>query len=1355
MSMSAPIPCMDWEAANLTEAWRKFEQHAQLFLAGPLSGKKETEKISFLLIWVGEKGRDIYNTWTLTADEKKLLQTYFEKFKAHVKPETNIVFARYKFHIRSQRAEETFDKFVTDLKLMVKDCEYDKPDEMVRDRIVIGVNSQKVREKLLEEGSQLTLQKSVTIAHNHELSQHQLKTMSEQTDLEVKQEVHSIRHSSRSFIKNCLFCGRGHPRKQCPAWGSDCENCGKKNHWKGQCEVASRYAQKDRPRSSSRHRDKSYRKDSKKGRRRNVRQVELNSDSDESDGESLTVRTVKHVNKLSEQLQAKLKVRNPKAKLIVQIDTGAEANILPTRCFRQLYPKFGDNPELCPDILPKPLTTLTAYNGAALKHHGLLRIDCCTNTPNTTWHQLDFYVCDTEGPVILGLSDSRALQLVSVNPIVQNVTVSVVAESSSFTKPKEVPIRNSSVLISMYPDRFEGLGKFPQPAKLQLKDDAEPVVHAPRRCPVHLKKDIQAAIDNMESLGIIERIPQGQPTEWLSNLAYARKSNGKLRVCLDPRDLNANIKRTYHRAPTVEEITYKLSDAKVFSKLDAKDGYWSIQLDEPSSLLTAFSSPSSNQRYKFKRLPFGINVSQDLFQESMDEITRDLDGVISIADDICVYGNDAEDHDRNLHNLMVKARAHGLVFNKSKCFIKVPEITFFGSVYSQNGVHPDPARIAEIQSLPPPASKQMLMSLLGMVQYLAPFLPHLSDMTAPLRELTKKDSEFLWTASHQQAFEKIKSAVAESTTLKFFNPKFQTRIQVDASKRGLGAALIQIDPANPTEERIIAFASKSLSDIESRYANIERELLAVVFGIEKFHTYVYGSKVIVESDHKPLETMLHKNLAQTPPRLQRMLLRLQPYDMEIQYRKGSELLLADFLSRYKPNRKEPHIHMDHTIHSVRWTDSRLDILRTATSNDPVLKDLLSVVRNGWPEQCSALPRKLHPFWTLRHYIGIEDGILIKGQQIIVPEAVQNEVLAQLHNHSHQGIEKTQALARRCACWPNINKDIAERVGSCTTCNTFKNSQPPEPMYVRDVPSAPWEILASDLFQCNGKTYLLVCDYFSKYFIVRQLTNETAMCVIKHLKSIFSEHGIPRLLYSDNGPCYSGQTFAKFAELYNFNHLTSSPHYPQSNGFAERMVGIVKKTMKKCADAGEDPELAFLFLRTTPVASNLPSPAELLFDRPIRSTLPSVTKYNHKDERTKEILQQRQEKQKQYFDVGTKSLTPLSPGAPVMLQSEKDLTWQPATVVTPTKEPRSYIVQDTTGTRYRRNRKFLREMPQSPVTPNISTGQKTNNYPPDNIPGEKCVTFNDSLERHTTANDNPKPRTSGRNTKAPQRLIEEL
>jgi hypothetical protein len=325
-----------------------------------------------------------------------------------------------------------------------------------------------------------------------------------------------------------------------------------------------------------------------------------------------------------------------------------------------------------------------------------------------------------------------------------------------------------------------------------------------------------------------------------------------------------------------------------------------------------------------------------------------------------------------------------------------------------------------------------------MVQYLSPFIPHLSDLTAPLRCLLKKDAQFTWSATQQDAFNALKDNITSATTLNYFNPKLKTKIQVDASLKGLGAALIQTDPREPDKERIVAFASKSLTETETRYANIEREFLAIVFGVERFHTYVYGDTFEVESDHKPLESIQLKNLAQAPPRLQRMMLRLQPYNLTVRYRKGSEMQLADFLSRYHPRPGET-IHMDKTIHAVQWSNSKLESLRKETKSDPVLVMLARTIQDGWPGKASELPKDLKPFWSIKDYLSLEDGIILKGYQVLVPASLQEDVLDQLHSQCHQGVEKTRLLARKCIFWPNINDHIAEKFGNCSVCNTFQNS----------------------------------------------------------------------------------------------------------------------------------------------------------------------------------------------------------------------------------------------------------------------------------------------------------------------------
>ena len=268
----------------------------------------------------------------------------------------------------------------------------------------------------------------------------------------------------------------------------------------------------------------------------------------------------------------------------------------------------------------------------------------------------------------------------------------------------------------------------------------------------------------------------------------------------------------------------------------------------------------------------------------MDEILEKLPGVVGITDDVCVHGKDEAEHDRNLQGLMDRAKKCGLVFNSDKCHIRQSEISFFGNIYSKEGIRPDPAKIQGIQNMPIPQDKEDLQRFLGMMTYLSAFIPNFSKESQPLRELLKKDVPFELSEDHIHCFETLKSLVSSSTNLRFFYPKKPTVLEVDSSMKGLGAALLQ-------DGQPVAFASKSLDLTQSNYPNIDREMLAIVFGINRFHTYLYGRPFKIISDHKPLEMILHKPLLKAPPRLQRMLQKVQGYDFTVEYRAGKTIII--------------------------------------------------------------------------------------------------------------------------------------------------------------------------------------------------------------------------------------------------------------------------------------------------------------------------------------------------------------------------------------------------------------------------------------------------------------------------------
>ena len=372
--------------------------------------------------------------------------------------------------------------------------------------------------------------------------------------------------------------------------------------------------------------------------------------------------------------------------------------------------------------------------------------------------------------------------------------------------------------------------------------------------------------------------------------------------------------------------------------------------------------------------------------------------------------------------------------------------------------------------MPPPETPSRLQQFLGMVTYLSPFIPSLSTHTAPLRELLKKDSEFIWNTSYQEAFDRIKELVCKDTTLHYFDVRKPVTIQVDASGKGLGAALLQ-------EGCPVAFASKALTPTEQRYANIERELLACVFGAEHFHTYVFGQAFTIESDHKPLEQINLKNLADTPARLQRMLLRLQNYDLKIKYKPGKQMILADALSRYAPQ-VGPEVPLDIAIHHIHITPEKKLEFQQTIQDDPLLQSLAETIVAGWPENASDVPNALRPYHNHRDELTVEDGLILKGEALVIPPVEREKILHKIHE-GHQGITKCQYRARHCIYWPGINQDIKRMVESCATCQRHRPQEPRQPLKPTPAPERPWQHISADFFSFDGFEYLVIVDYYSQ------------------------------------------------------------------------------------------------------------------------------------------------------------------------------------------------------------------------------------------------------------------------------------
>ena len=943
-----------------------------------------------------------------------------------------------------------------------------------------------------------------------------------------------------------------------------------------------------------------------------------------------------------------------------KIDTGAEGNVLPIALYRKIAQQ-PSNENLC---LQNSDTVIRAYGGTTIPQYGTCQLLVSHNSKSEL---STFHVVKCEGPAILGLPSCRALQLVTLNCELNVLSTKEMADGDRKLREK---------ILEDFAECFKGVGCFQGEYTITTDPDVPPVIHPPRRVPISLKEKLKEELVNLEKQGILAKVVE--PTDWVNSCVCITKSNGSLRLCLDPKDLNKAIKRPHHATPTLDDVLPKLNGAKYFSILDARSGYWTIKLSTESSFLTTFNTPYG--RYRFRRLPFGLVCAQDVFQRKVDETFGDLPGVTGIADDIVVVGykEDGSDHDQNLRAVLQRAQETGLRFNPDKLRVKCTKIKFFGNVIGSHGLEPDPEKVKAIEKMDVPQNKKELQTFLGLATYLGRYTPRLSTIAAPLRDLCKQDTEFIWGPEHTKSFESLKNTLTSPAVLQYFDEKKPVTIQVDASLRGLGAALLQ-------ENGPVEYASKALTETERRYSNIEREMLAVLFGLERFHYYVYGRRVQVQTDHKPLVSIYQKNICNAPPRIARMVLRIQKYDVELVYTPGKDLQLANALSRVSPcpGREIEGLRISvHEIHQeINATPTRIAEIREATAQDPLLKHLKKIILDGWPDTRQECPENLHAFWNYRDELCVEDGMILKGARVFIPKTLQHEVMKQLH-YAHQGVEKCKMRAKRSVFWAGINKDIEEAVKRCSQCQQNKPQQQKEPMLPHDIPKRPWHTLGTDLFHCKGQNYILVADYYSKFPVVKKLTSTTSSAIILQMKSIFSEFGIPSKLISDNGPQYASEEFRKFTVEYGIKHQTSSPNYPQSNGFSERMIQTVKQVITKSAD----PYMAMLCLRATPISSNLPSPCEMLNGRPYQTNLPSA-KF-HVEGETTEKLHERQCLQKKYYDQGARELPPLVKDEPVRILSEGK--WEPARVISHADAPRSYNVQTPDGGVYRRNRRHLRQ-----------------------------------------------------------------
>ena len=677
--------------------------------------------------------------------------------------------------------------------------------------------------------------------------------------------------------------------------------------------------------------------------------------------------------------------------------------------------------------------------------------------------------------------------------------------------------------------------------------------------PLAVKPLVEQRLQGLVAANIIEPVIDGMNTSFCSSMLVVPKGKDDFRLVIDLRGPNQYIFRTPFAMPTLEKILAKLEGATWFSTIDLSNAFFHVELDEESRHLTNFFTEFGMFRYV--RLPFGLCNAPDLFQETLQrKVLGDCEGCVNYLDDVLIFGLTKEEHDKNLAEVRSRLASHNVRLNDSKCVFGSQEVKFIGFILTPHGWQIEEGKIAAIKEFRRPESCAEVKSFLGLLTYVDKFIIHRATKTKRLRELAKSDV-FYWTVDEETEFEHLKAEALDSIkTLGYYNPDHRTELFVDASPSGLGAVLVQFDEKeNP---RIIACASKVLSQSEQRYPQTQKEALAVVWGVERFNYYLMARSFVIWTDAEANQFIFNTNHRlgkRAVSRAEGWALRLQPYDFIIKRVPGNENI-ADVLSRLvnetqaaEPFDADDDKHFLYALDSERMeiTWSEIEVMSEGDNELQSVREALS--SNKWPNE-------LRSYEAQKKYLFCRGSLLFKNERVILPKVLRAKAITSAHG-GHVGEMATKRIMRQYFWWPKMSNEVTRFIKVCEICILMSKRNPPVPLTPRELPDGPWEIMQIDFLsvsQFGSGEFLVVIDTFSRYLTVVEMKAMDAESTNLALCEVFHTWGLPLVIQSDNGPPFQSANFNKFWEDKGVSIRKAIPLSPQSNGAVERQnQGIIK------------------------------------------------------------------------------------------------------------------------------------------------------------------------------------------------------
>lgn len=686
--------------------------------------------------------------------------------------------------------------------------------------------------------------------------------------------------------------------------------------------------------------------------------------------------------------------------------------------------------------------------------------------------------------------------------------------------------------------------------KITLKDE-KPIFQRPRRLALPEKKIVEKQVEEWIRDGIIEPCS----SEYASPVVVVKKKDGSPRVCIDYRPLNRIIERDRHPLPLIEDQVDKLKGALLFSKLDLKNGFFHVEVDEESRKYTAFITHEG--QYQFLKAPFGLSNSPPVFQRFISQVFRPLvnDGIMTLyLDDIIIFAANFRQAADRLEAVLITARDYGLELNAKKCEFMKERIEFLGQIIENGTVSPSPEKVKAVTQFPEPTTIKEVQSFLGLTGYFRKFVSGYSMTAKPLSDLLRKDIMFQFGEVEKEAFNKLKQILSSEPVLQIFDQTLETELHTDASQDGLGAILLQRSRIDG-KLHPVQYMSRKSRQAERNYKSYELEVLAVIEALEKFRIYLLGLKFKIVTDCAAFTQTMRKK--EVSPKIWRWAEKLEDFDYTLEHRSGTKMRHVDALSR-------------NAVMTI-IEDGILARVKAAQADDSELRMIIETLKLKPDNKYTLMGGVLYKF--------------VEGRDVlVVPNRMQNEVIQAVHHRGHLSVKRTEDAIRKEYFMPDLKKKVEKLIANCIPCilaNRKQGKQEGElhPLPKGDVPLHTYHIDHVGPLESTSKKYnhiLVVIDSFTKFTWLYPTKSTTSQEAIKKLESQQQIFGNPACIVSDRGTAFSSKEFQDYCDNEGIKHVLITTGLPRANGQVERINRTIIPILTKLSL--EDPTKWYRYVR---------------------------------------------------------------------------------------------------------------------------------------------------------------------------------